>query len=280
MCIKNKFNSDQKTIEGFGYEWGKFDQEKLSENELDTLFQQYFKIFPWDKIFKSSVGFDMGCGSGRWAKYIAPKVCLLHCIDASEAALNVAKKKLCVFTNCNFHHASVENIPLENNSMDFGYSLGVLHHIPDTFNGIKECAAKLKKGAPFLVYLYYAFDNRSVFYRYLWKISDIMRMLISRFPLKLRYIISQIIAILIYLPLARFSLFIEKYGVVVESFPLAAYRNRSFYIMRNDAFDRFGTRLEKRFSALQIQDMLRSAGFKDIILNNSPPFWCAVGIKN
>ena len=46
--------------------------------------------------------------------------------------------------------------------MDFGYSLGVLHHIPDTCAGIKACARLLKRGGPFLVYLYYAFDNRAI----------------------------------------------------------------------------------------------------------------------
>jgi 2-polyprenyl-3-methyl-5-hydroxy-6-metoxy-1,4-benzoquinol methylase len=44
--------------------------------------------------------------------------------------------------------------------MDFGYSLGVLHHIPDAQKALSDCVKKLKLGAPFLVYLYYSFDNR------------------------------------------------------------------------------------------------------------------------
>ena len=46
-------------------------------------------------------------------------------------------------------------MPIKDNSMDFGFSLGVLHHLPDPFEGIKSCVTKLKPGAPFLVYLYY-----------------------------------------------------------------------------------------------------------------------------
>ena len=56
-------------------------------------------------------------------------------------------------------------MPLAPGSMDFGYSLGVLHHVPDTLAGIKACAKALKPGAPFLVYLYYAFDNRPAWFR-------------------------------------------------------------------------------------------------------------------
>ena len=43
---------------------------------------------------------------------------------------------------------------IKENSMDFGYSLGVLHHIPDTKEALQKCVSKLKPGAPFLVYLY------------------------------------------------------------------------------------------------------------------------------
>ena len=40
----------------------------------------------------------------------------------------------------------------------------------------------------------------------------------------------------------------ERLGTDVRHFPLSAYRDRSFYTMRTDALDRFGTRLERRFS--------------------------------
>ena len=42
----------------------------------------------------NSIGFDMGCGSGRWAKLIANKVKLLNCIDPSAVALEQAKINL------------------------------------------------------------------------------------------------------------------------------------------------------------------------------------------
>ena len=49
--------------------------------------------------------------------------------------------------------------------MDFGYALGVLHHVPNTQEGLNSCIKLLKPGAPFLVYLYYSFDNRPNWYR-------------------------------------------------------------------------------------------------------------------
>lgn len=272
-------NIDRQVVDGFGDEWSRFDQSGLSADELEKMFDNYFNIFPWEKIDSdTAVGFDLGCGSGRWAKFVAPRVGKLHLIDASEKALNVAKEKLRKIGNCEFHPASVDSIPLEDDLCDFGYSLGVLHHIPDTEAGIRACVAKLKKGAPFLLYLYYRFDNRPAWFRAVWQASNVIRVGVSRLPHSLRSMASDALALSVYLPLAKTSLVLEKAGVNVENFPLSQYRHNSFYVMRNDALDRFGTQLEKRFTKAEIRQMMEQAGLKDISFSQTS-FWTAVGYK-
>lgn len=269
-------NADPRTVEGFGAEWSAFDQREVSESELRDLFEQYFGIFPKGELHPEAVGFDMGCGSGRWARFVAPQVGTLHCIDASAQALEVAKRNLSEFDNCAFHLASVDRIPLPVGTMDFGYCLGVLHHVPDTQEGIRSCASLLKPGAPFLLYLYYDFENRSRAFRGLWKVSDGIRRLIARAPFTVRRVVTAIIATLVYLPLARLGRNLEKRGKDIGALPLSYYRNRSFYTMRTDALDRFGTRLEKRFSKADVGTMLRAAGFEEIEFSERPPYWCAL----
>ncbi len=271
-------NIHEEVVKGFGDEWQRFDQSKLSAAELSVMFDSYFNIFPWEKLPPNAVGFDLGCGSGRWAKFVTPRVGFLHLIDPSAEALDVARLNLKEVSNCQFYQASVDAIPLLDNSADFGYSLGVLHHVPDTEAGLRQCIAKLKPGAPFLLYLYYAFDNRPFWFRLIWKGSDLARRLISRLPLPLRSLISDILARLIYWPLARFALGLEALGVNVEHFPLAWYRHRTLYVMRNDALDRFGTRLEQRFTQLQVRQMMLRAGLRDITFHTDQ-FWTAVGYK-
>jgi len=65
----------------------------------------------------------------------------------------------------------------------------------------------------------------------------------------------------------------------VDGIPLAYYRKHSFYTMRTDARDRFGTPLERRFSRECIEEMLRAAGLVDISFSPRAPYWCAVGFK-
>jgi SAM-dependent methyltransferase len=272
-------NVDLRTVEGFGEEWSRFDQSGLDERERLQIFESYFKIFPWEDLPDGAVGFDLGCGSGRWAKSVAPRVGRLICIDASRDALEVAKRNLRENANCEFHNASVAEMPVANGSADFGYSLGVLHHIPEPLEGIKKCVEKLKPGAPFLIYLYYAFDNRPAWFRALWKISDVVRRAIAALPAAIKHLTAEIIAALVYFPLARTALLLEKSGVNVSAFPLSFYRDKSFYTMRTDSLDRFGTRLEHRFSRREIEEMLTEAGLEKIRFSDEMPFWCAVGVK-
>ena len=271
-------NIDLKTVESFGDEWLKYDQSGMEENESIRLFKRYFSIFPWKKLPKNSKGFDMGCGTGRWAKFVACKVGHLHCIDPSEA-IKVAKNKLRRFKNITFHKKSLDDISLKNGSQDFGYSLGVLHHVPDTQKAIRSCSKLLKPGAPLLIYIYYNFDNRPLWFKYLWSITNVIRFVICRLPKFLKFLFCDLISISIYFPLARIALLVEIIGINLENFPLNSYRHKSFYVMRTDARDRFGTPLEKRFSKKEMLIMMKKAGLERIKFSNSIPFWTAVGFK-
>ena len=273
-------NIDKKTVSSFSDEWTRYDQKAIKGDEQKYLFEKYFHIFPWSSLPKNANGFDMGCGSGRWAELVAPKIGRLTCIDASEEALTVAKRNLKYLNNIDFLQATVSEHPLKHNSQDFGYSLGVLHHIPNTAQALKDCVKILKPGAPFLLYLYYKFDNRPIWYPIIWRISDIVRRLISILPSSLKSFITNTIAITIYFPLARLAFLGEKIGLNVNNWLLASYRKTSFFTMRTDSRDRFGTPLEQRFTRSEISSMMQEAGLDEINFSNHSPFWCAVGIKS
>ena len=265
-------NLDSATVAGFGDEWSTFDQTDASPEELDEIFGQYFAVFPWERLAPGAEGFDMGCGSGRWARRVAPRVGTLHCIDASPEALTVARRNLTGLDNCVLHEGSVGAIDLP--PMDFGYSLGVLHHVPDTQAALRACVEALKPGAPFLLYLYYALDNRPGWYRWLWRASDAVRAVVSKRGHRTKLAISTVVAVAVYLPLARLARALGS-----SSLPLAYYRDRSLYTMRTDAYDRLGTRLEQRFTREQIAAMMARAGLVDVRFSDAPPYWCAAGIR-
>jgi ubiquinone/menaquinone biosynthesis C-methylase UbiE len=265
-------------IEGFGDEWTRFDQTGMTDQERLAVFEGYFEVFPWDDLPEDATGFDLGCGSGRWAIHVAPRVGTLHCVDPSDA-INVARRNLSGHNNVVFHRRTAAQLPFEPESMDFGYSLGVLHHVADTETALRAAVRALKPGAPLLVYLYYAFDNRPPWFRALWRVSDVARKVIARQPSAIRHLTCDGLAAGVYYPLARGAAVAERLGINVDHWPLSAYRHRSFYMMRTDSLDRFGTRLEKRYTREQMEALLRDAGLSDIQFCSSV-FWCAVGTRS
>jgi SAM-dependent methyltransferase len=270
-------NIDPATVEGFGEEWAAFDQSGLQGAEYQKLFDGYFGIFPFDELPDGAEGFDLGCGSGRWAAGVAPRVGTLHCIDPSEQALAVATRRLAGHSNVHLYLAAADSIPLPDGSQDFGYSLGVLHHVPDTVGALADCVRKLKPGAPFLLYLYYKLDGRPAWFRAVWHGTELGRRMVARLPFPARKAATTAIAALVYWPLARIAGAGERLGLDVSHVPLSAYRYRSFYSMRTDALDRFGTRLEHRFSRDEIDAMMRGAGLADVRFSDHEPFWVACG---
>ena len=77
----------------------------------------------------------------------------------------------------------------------------------------------------------------------------------------------------------KISKIFELCGFDIKNFPLSDYRDKSFYFMITDSLDRFGTKLEKRFTKKEIEQMLLKAGFMDIKFSENTPYWVALAWK-
>lgn len=133
MSNRPPSNVDPAVAAGFGHEWSTFRQsdDALSVEDRAAIFESYFHIFPWDRLRADCTGMDVGCGSGRWSVMVAPRVGHLHLLDVSADARDVARENLSAAKNVTFHLASVGEVPLPDASLDFAFSLGVLHHVPE-----------------------------------------------------------------------------------------------------------------------------------------------------
>ena len=274
---KKDQNLDQGVIDSFGHEWATFDYaEGETDEALDRQFQAYCAPLDLSQFDATiSVGADFGAGSGRWAARILPYFSFVYALEPSHGASNVLKSKFSSEPRMKLLQETVgaNSIPAE--SLDFGMSLGVLHHIPDTGLAIRDISSKIKSGGLFLCYLYYKLDDKPLYYRALFWVSNSLRWVISRLPHALRRFSAQVIAGFIYLPLARIAKILGRRGKNVSNFPLHHYSEMPFVMLQNDALDRFGTRLEQRFSKNQITEMLNVAGFdlSTLKFSDIEPFW-------
>ena len=274
---KKDQNLDQQVIDSFGHEWSAFDySESETDDALDSQFLAYCTPIDLTQFnSKSSVAADFGAGSGRWASRLLPHFSLVYALEPSDGANKVLKNKFSKEARMTILQETVGANSIPTGSLDLAMSLGVLHHIPDTGLAIKDVASKIKGGGFFLCYLYYKLDNKPLYYRGLFWTSNSLRWVISRLPYALRKLIAQVIAALIYLPLARTAKLLRSAGKNVSNFPLHHYADMPFVMLQNDALDRFGTRLEQRFSKKEITEMLGKAGFdlSTLKFSDVEPFW-------
>lgn len=271
-------NIDTVTVESFGDEWLKFDA--FSEQEIKNAGDQYFDIVTDKMLNSNSTVLDLGCGSGRWTKYMAEKAGFIEAVDPSEAIFSAAS----VYgdlPNVRFSQAGIDTIPFADESFDFVISLGVLHHIPDTPKALTTLMKKVKPGGFALIYLYYALDNRGWLYRLIFNLSTLLRRVVSALPKGVKHLICDGLAVFIYLPFIGLSKLVKTLfpGNLYLKIPLAYYRDKSWNIIRNDALDRFGTPLEQRFSKLEISEMLSDAGMHNFVFSAGEPYWHVVAQK-
>ena len=272
-------NIDAEVVDAFGEEWIKF--QHYSDEDIHSLAIMYFDILTDDIINKNTYALDIGCGTGRWTKYLSNRIGFIEAIDPSNAVL-AADHLLAGVDNVRITKAAVETIPFDDETFDFAMSIGVLHHIPDTQQAMADCVKKVKRGGYFYCYLYYNFDNKGFAFKTLFAISDLFRKLVSRMPSGLKRFSCDLLAVFFYMPFVLMARFFNIVGLkkFAKKIPLSDYANKSFFIIRNDCLDRFGTKLEQRFSRLQIEEMMKKSGLVNIKFGEGSPFWHAVGQRS
>ena len=272
-------NMEVSVVNTFGEEWSKFSDH--NEESVRELRKEYFDIIDETIVNKKTYMIDIGCGSGRWTDYFTDKAAFIEAIDPSDAVF-AADRMLGKNDNVRITKASVDTIPWDDETFDFGMSIGVLHHIPDTKQALMSCVKKIKRGGWFYVYLYYRFDNRGIIFKSIFYLSNVFRLIISRLPGRIKRFVCDIIAVFVYWPLSRFAGLLAKLGMkkLSKKIPLEPYANKPFYNLRNDSLDRFGTKLEQRFLRSEIEAMMREAGLVDIRFGEDGAYWHAVGRKS
>ena len=205
--------------------WKDFKNEELFEQTFDILKERFEK----NNILLSSVklALDDGCGSGRYSFALKRLGCeAVRGIDISREAVELARKINPFGLNeVSFTQGSVLDLPFDNETFDFVFSNGVLHHTKDDRKGLSEIYRVLKPGGKCWLYLYGGKD--SLF----WDIVDFGRKLVSEIP---QAFTQSLMSVMGYPPGRIF------------------HRSDFLYVPLN-----------KRYFTKEVEEMIVSAGFSD-----------------
>jgi SAM-dependent methyltransferase len=105
----------------------------------------------------------MGCGTGQYALWYAMQGAgEVTGIDLSDGSLAVAneRKEESGITNATFRKMDILNCDLPDNTFDYSFSVGVLHHTGDPLKGFRHLVRVTKPGGIVVVSLYNSFSRR------------------------------------------------------------------------------------------------------------------------
>jgi ubiquinone/menaquinone biosynthesis C-methylase UbiE len=149
-----RFVPDEGYAASFGREWKWFSKTQLDRGASRasyTTFKEKTGIAPEELEGKTVL--DVGCGMGRFADVVSAYGARVVGVDLS-AAVESAHENLRHRDRVAILQASVFDLPFRDESFDFVYSIGVLHHTPDTHEAFDALPRLVKPGGTLAIWVY------------------------------------------------------------------------------------------------------------------------------
>jgi SAM-dependent methyltransferase len=259
----------EKTIQDFGDQWLRYSQNEGYYASLDLFKDICGPLLSVSEIEGKKV-LDLGSGTGRIVKML---------LDAGAARVvavepSVAFEKLVANTlpwkdKISYIHAKGEDIREAN--VDFAFSIGVLHHIPDPLPAVKKVFACLKPGGKFLIWVYGQEGN----HLYL-RIFQPIRAVTSKLPdwvlAGLAHLLNFLL--LIYMFFCKF-LPLPFHRYIRGVFSKLDFRNRFLVI-----FDQLNPEYARYYHKEEAENLLKKAGLINIASFHRHSYsWTVLGEK-
>jgi SAM-dependent methyltransferase len=251
---------DQETAEtlaSFGYEWTKFD---AIQPEDELFWRRYFADVPLPELH-GKVALDAGCGKGRFSYFTAEHVGALVALDGS-AAVHAAARNLAAHSNVVVVKSDLRHAPFADQSFDFIFCLGVLHHLKDPETGFRELVRMLAPNGLILLYVYSRAQHRGARFLGL-AAASWLRRITPKVPRPLLRTLSLPISGLLYVAFVLPGQLGSRMDIRwLAGLPLQTYRGRPLRSLWLDTFDRLSARLERRFVWSDISPWFTSTGLR------------------
>ncbi len=151
-----RFVASENYARSFGGEWNLFSKTQLDSHTKTTIsrdrFSEVTQTQPSDLAGKLVL--ECGCGMGRFLEPLAQAGANVIGIDFSTA-VDAAFANLHQYPNVTIVQADLFNLPFQQGIFDFVYSIGVLHHTPNTQRALQAIARHTKPDGSLAIWVYH-----------------------------------------------------------------------------------------------------------------------------
>jgi SAM-dependent methyltransferase len=149
IVADHALDNQKGTMKSFGREWTTFQVQRPEEDEA------YFrsKTGTEPQSLGGKLVLDAGCGSGRYTRIAGKAGATVIGIDLS-LAVETAAALTAHLPNVHVVQADIFGLPFAPQRFDFIYSIGVLHHTPDTKRALDRLIPLLKADGEIAIWLY------------------------------------------------------------------------------------------------------------------------------
>jgi SAM-dependent methyltransferase len=150
-----RFVPSEEYSDTFGYQWNLFPTTQLdsasARSESRDAFVQKTGLSLQE--LRGKLVLDVGCGMGRFAEVVAEAGARVVGVDLSRA-VDAAASNLARFENAAVVQADLFSPPFATEAFDVIYSIGVLHHTPNTRKAFLSLIPHLRKGGRIAIWVY------------------------------------------------------------------------------------------------------------------------------
>ena len=261
---------DERTIQDFGRQWQKFTENEGFYGSVESLEDKFGDLMSVDDIHGKDVC-EIGAGAGRFIgilSRLSPKSILA--IEPSTAIEVLRRNMAGCEIPIRYLNATGDRLD-ETMSLDYVFSIGVIHHIVDPVPTLRAAFNALRPEGRLLIWVY-GYEGNEL---YLALVIP-LRWVTKRLPHPVLRTLSWVLLMIVeaYILLCRF-LPLPLRGYLVNVFSKFTTNKKLLVI-----FDQLNPAHAKYFKRDEIIDVVRKAGFVKVrALNRHGYSWTVMGEK-
>jgi SAM-dependent methyltransferase len=258
-----------RTIKDFGEQWIRYSDNEGYYGSLE-LFSDILSPFLKPEDLRNSRVAEIGSGAGRIVNMLLESgVQHVVAVEPSDA-FTVLVRNIRNSERVTCLKTTGEQLPAHGD-LDYIFSIGVLHHIPNPKPVVEAAFRALRKGGQFLVWLYGKEGNES-YLRFIKR----LRIITTHLP---HFVLAGLVW-LIYHPLNLYILLCHRFPLPLRGYLLSVFEKMSPEKRRLIIYDQLNPAYAKYYTRQEATKLLEEGGFVDVRIHHRHGYsWTVIGTK-